>query len=100
MACIFKTNTPATLHAKFNVAMAPRKAQTLTPASALEQLKRSESLKLVSIAETLAPKNLPPSAQKRSSAVSDDSEQNGDTHPAALAADLMHYKVWSTYDST
>jgi len=77
--------------------MAPRKSQTPTPASALEQLQRSKSLKLLSIAETLSPKDLPPSAQKRSSAVSDDSEQNGDTHPAALAADLMHYKVLFEY---
>lgn len=72
--------------------MATRGA-THTPESALEQLKQSPSLKLLVIAETLSPKDLPQSAQKRSSAVSDDSEQNGDTHPAALEADLMHYKV-------
>ncbi|KAF2691537.1 hypothetical protein K458DRAFT_324961 [Lentithecium fluviatile CBS 122367] len=73
--------------------MAPRrKSQTPSPASVLGQLQNSKSLKILSIAETLSPKDLPQSAQKRSSAVSEDSEQNGDTHPAALAADLMHYK--------
>jgi hypothetical protein len=61
--------------------------------AALEQLQNSPSLKLLAIAETLSPKDLPQSAQKRSSAVSDDSEQNGDTNPAALEADLVHYKV-------
>ncbi|KAF2867221.1 hypothetical protein BDV95DRAFT_551609 [Massariosphaeria phaeospora] len=70
--------------------MAPDKA--LSPASALEKLQKSKTLKLLAIAETLAPKDLPQSSQKRSSAVSDDSEQNGDTHPAALEADLVHYK--------
>lgn len=74
--------------------MAPRrKSQTPTPAAVLKQLQQPKSFKLLSIAETLSPKDLPQSAQKRSSAVSDDSEQNGDTHPAALEADLMHYKV-------
>ncbi|ORY11499.1 hypothetical protein BCR34DRAFT_565126 [Clohesyomyces aquaticus] len=63
-----------------------------TPASALEQLQKTKSLKLLTIAGQLAPKDLPQSAQKRSSAVSDDSEQNNDTHPAALEADLVHYK--------
>ncbi|PVI06519.1 hypothetical protein DM02DRAFT_724205 [Periconia macrospinosa] len=72
--------------------MAPkRKSQTPTPESALQQLKKPQSLKLLEIAETLSPKDLP-QAQKRSSAVSDDSEQNGDTHPVALEADLRHYK--------
>ncbi|PSN70004.1 hypothetical protein BS50DRAFT_488631 [Corynespora cassiicola Philippines] len=73
--------------------MAPRKKSTgtTTPASALEQLKQLQSLKLVAIAETLSPKDLPQTAQKRNSAVSEDSEQN-DTHPAALEADLVHYK--------
>jgi hypothetical protein len=66
---------------------------TPTPASALGQLHQSQSLKLLAIAETLSPKDLPQSAKKRSSAVSEDSEQNGDTHPAALEADLLHYKV-------
>ncbi|KAF2735151.1 hypothetical protein EJ04DRAFT_492209 [Polyplosphaeria fusca] len=70
--------------------MPPRAAPT--PSSALEQLQKQKSLKLLAIAETLSPKDLPQSAQKRSSAVSDDSEQNGDTHPAALEADLVHYK--------
>lgn len=74
--------------------MAPRKAPT--PESALETLRVPLSLKLLDIAETLAPKDLPQSAQKRSSAVSEDSEQNGDTHPAALEADLDHYKVSSS----
>ncbi|KAF2709766.1 hypothetical protein K504DRAFT_502478 [Pleomassaria siparia CBS 279.74] len=70
--------------------MAPRKP--LTPASALEQLQKPHTLKILSIAETLSPKDVPQSAQKRNSAVSEDSEQNGDTHPAALEADLVHYK--------
>ncbi|KAF1831833.1 hypothetical protein BDW02DRAFT_571648 [Decorospora gaudefroyi] len=69
-----------------------RKSATPTPASALAQLRESQSWKLLAIAETLAPKDLPPSAKKRNSAVSEDSEQNGDTHPAALEADLLHYK--------
>lgn len=74
--------------------MAPRAAPTPTPSSTLQQLQYPQSLKLLAIAETLSPKDLPQSAQKRSSAVSDDSEQNGDTHPAALEADLVHYKVF------
>lgn len=74
--------------------MAPkRKSAPPTPESALEQLQKSQSLKLLAIAETLSPKDLPPSAKKRSSAASEDSEQNSDTHPAALEADLVHYKV-------
>lgn len=86
------SNVPQPIH----FAMAPRrKSQTPTPAAALEQLQKSHALKLVTIAETLSPKDLPQSAQKRSSAVSDDSEQNSDTHPAALEADLVHYKVLS-----
>ncbi|CAO2657638.1 Nn.00g037640.m01.CDS01 [Neocucurbitaria sp. VM-36] len=73
--------------------MAPkRKPATPTPSSALEQIQQSQTLKLLAIAETLSPKDLPQSAKKRSSAVSEDSEQNGDTHPAALEADLLHYK--------
>ncbi|KAF2653528.1 hypothetical protein K491DRAFT_661700 [Lophiostoma macrostomum CBS 122681] len=64
----------------------------VSPSAALEELQQPHSLKLLAIAETLSPKDLPQSAQKRNSAVSDDSEQNGDTHPAALEADLMHYK--------
>jgi hypothetical protein len=74
--------------------MAPkRKSAAPTPESALEQLRKSQSLKLLAIAETLSPKELPQSAKKRNSAASEDSEQNGDTHPAALEADLAHYKV-------
>lgn len=65
----------------------------MTPAAALEKLQQQPSLKLLAIAETLSPKELPQSAQKRNSAVSDDSEQNADTNPAALEADLAHYKV-------
>ena len=76
--------------------MGPRKAPT--PESALETLRVPPSLKLLDIAETLSPKDLPQSAQKRSSAVSEDSEQNGDTHPAALEADLEHYRVSSSCD--
>jgi hypothetical protein len=74
--------------------MAPkRKSAAPTPDSALVQLRQSQSLKLLSIAETLSPKDLPQSAKKRSSAASEDSEQNSDTHPAALEADLSHYRV-------
>ncbi|KAJ4286988.1 hypothetical protein N0V90_012869 [Kalmusia sp. IMI 367209] len=69
-----------------------REQQIPSHAAALEQLQQSPSLKILHIAETLSPKDLPQSAQKRSSAVSDDSEQNADTHPAALQADLLHYK--------
>ncbi|OAL05933.1 hypothetical protein IQ06DRAFT_240382 [Phaeosphaeriaceae sp. SRC1lsM3a] len=69
-----------------------RKSAPPTPESALEQLQKSQSLKLLAIAETLSPKDLPQSAKKRSSAASEDSEQNSDTHPAALEADLVHYK--------
>ncbi|KAF1841462.1 uncharacterized protein K460DRAFT_388405 [Cucurbitaria berberidis CBS 394.84] len=73
--------------------MAPkRKSAAPTPASALEQLQQSQTLKLLAIAETLSPKDLPQSTKKRSSVASEDSEQNGDTHPAALEADLLHYK--------
>ena len=68
-------------------------SETPTAAAALEQLQQSLPLKLLAIAETLAPKDLAQSAQKRNSAVSEDSEQTGDTHPAALEADLAHYKV-------
>ncbi|KAL1613045.1 hypothetical protein SLS60_001277 [Paraconiothyrium brasiliense] len=68
-------------------------SQSASASAALEQLQQSPSLKLISIAETLAPKdNNPRSADKRTSTISDDSEQNGDTHPAALQADLLHYK--------
>ena len=65
----------------------------VSPSAALEQLQQPQFLKLLAIAETLSPKDLPQSAQKRNSAVSDDSEQTSDTHPAALEADLVHYKV-------
>jgi hypothetical protein len=70
-------------------------APTATPAPAdiLEKLRQSENLKLLALAETLSPKDIPQTGDKRNSAVSDDSEQNGDTHPAALEADLAHYKV-------
>jgi hypothetical protein len=81
--------------------MAPkRKSATAvpTPASALEQLQKTQNLKLLAIAETLAPKDLPQSAKKRNSAASEDSEQHGDTHPAALEADLAHYKVNTNHD--
>lgn len=86
-----KTNTPPR-NSNLKIEMAPRKTPTLS--SALEQLQQSQSLRLLALAETLSPKDLPQSAQKRSSTVSDDSEQNGDTHPAALEADLVHYKVF------
>ncbi|OAG06862.1 uncharacterized protein CC84DRAFT_629640 [Paraphaeosphaeria sporulosa] len=67
-------------------------SQLTTAAAALEQLQKSPPLKLIFLAETLAPKDNSQSADKRTSTVSDDSEQNGDTHPAALQADLQHYK--------
>ncbi|KAL5118410.1 hypothetical protein ACEQ8H_003760 [Pleosporales sp. CAS-2024a] len=73
--------------------MAPkRKAGPPTPEFVVEQLRKLQSLKLLAIAETLSPKDVPQSANKRSSAASEDSEQNGDTNPAALEADLAHYK--------
>lgn len=68
-------------------------SQPSTAAAAFEQLQKSPSLKLISIAETLAPKDNSQSADKRTSTVSDDSEQSGETNPAALQADLQHYKV-------
>jgi hypothetical protein len=88
-------NTPQTEPTNTSMLqMAPkRKSAPPTPESALEQLQQSQSLKILAIAETLSPKDLPQSAKKRSSVVSEDSEQNGDTHPAALEADLLHYKV-------
>ncbi|KAF2275806.1 uncharacterized protein EI97DRAFT_433749 [Westerdykella ornata] len=64
----------------------------LSPTAALQKLNRSEQLKILALAETLSPKELPKPDQKRNSAVSDDSEQNADTHPSALEADLVHYK--------
>jgi chromosome segregation ATPase len=70
-----------------------RKSAVPSPATALEQLQQARSLKILTIAETLAPKDLPQSSKKRNSAASVDSDQNGDTHPAALEADLLHYKV-------
>ncbi|KAF1945127.1 hypothetical protein EJ02DRAFT_339678 [Clathrospora elynae] len=69
-----------------------RKSAVPTPATALEQLQQSQSLKLLTIAETISPKELPQSAKKRNSAASEDSEQTGDPHPEALEADLRHYK--------
>ncbi|KAF1966941.1 hypothetical protein BU23DRAFT_307348 [Bimuria novae-zelandiae CBS 107.79] len=74
--------------------MADKSASRSPSASdALAQLQQPQSLKLLSIAEALSPKeHHPESSQKRSSAVSDDSEQSGDTHPAVLQADLLHYK--------
>lgn len=65
------------------------------PAAALLALQQSPSLKILDLAETLSPKEIPQSAQKRNSGVSDDSAQDADvdTNPAALAADLAHYKV-------
>jgi hypothetical protein len=72
-----------------------RKSAAPTPESALEQLQKSQSLKLLAIAETLSPKDLP-QTKKRNSAASEDSEGNSDTHPAALEADLVHYKVCGT----
>lgn len=73
--------------------MSPDRDSSPSSASvALEKLRQFPTLKLLAIAEALSPKDAL-AAQKRDSAVSDDSEQNGDTHPAALQADLLHYKV-------
>lgn len=66
---------------------------TSTPASALAQLQQERELKIIAITEPLKPKDLPPSSKKRNSAASVDSDQNVDTHPAALESDLKHYKV-------
>ncbi|KAG9205713.1 hypothetical protein G6514_007320 [Epicoccum nigrum] len=65
---------------------------TSTPASALAQLQQERELKIIAITEPLKPKDLPPSSKKRNSAASVDSDQNVDTHPAALESDLKHYK--------
>ncbi|KAF2751871.1 hypothetical protein M011DRAFT_393763 [Sporormia fimetaria CBS 119925] len=66
----------------------------LSPLEALQTLRHSEPLKLITLAETLSPKDIPQPDQsgKRTSAVSEDSEPNGDTNPSALEADLLHYK--------
>lgn len=64
-----------------------------TPASALAQLQQEDELKIIAITEPLKPKELPQSSNKRNSAASVDSDQNVDTHPAALEEDLKHYKV-------
>lgn len=65
----------------------------LTPASALAQLQHEHELKIIAITEPLKPKDVPQSSNKRNSAASVDSDQNVDTHPAALESDLKHYKV-------
>ena len=80
-------------HSGTTTMVSTRKSAVPSPATALEQLQQAQSLKLLTIAETLAPKDLPQSSKKRNSAASVDSDQNGDTHPAALEADLLHYKV-------
>lgn len=64
-----------------------------TPASALQQLQQDHELKIIAITEPLKPKDLPQSSNKRNSAASVDSDPHVDTHPAALEADLKHYKV-------
>jgi TusA-related sulfurtransferase len=64
-----------------------------TPASALAQLQQEHELKIIAITEPLRPKDIPQSSNKRNSAASVDSDQHGDTHPAALEEDLKHYKV-------
>ncbi|KAF1366002.1 hypothetical protein EJ07DRAFT_93863 [Lizonia empirigonia] len=63
-----------------------------TPASALQQLQQDHELKIIAITEPLKPKHLPQSSNKRNSAASIDSDPHVDTHPAALEADLKHYK--------
>lgn len=76
--------------------MAPKRKSASaapTPASALEQLQKTQNLQILAIAETLSPKEHTQPSNKRNSAASEDSEQHGDTHPAALEADLSHYKV-------
>jgi len=69
-----------------------------TPAAALAQLKQEQELKIIAITEPLKPKDVPQSSNKRNSAASVDSDQNVDTHPAALEADLKHYKVRTDCD--
>jgi hypothetical protein len=64
-----------------------------TPASVLRRLQQDHELKIISITEPLKPKEIPQSSKKRNSAASVDSDQHVDTHPAALEADLLHYKV-------
>ncbi|KAF2205859.1 hypothetical protein GQ43DRAFT_406465 [Delitschia confertaspora ATCC 74209] len=67
---------------------------TSPPSSALAQLQNpSQPLTLLSLSETLHPKDAqPPSASKRQSNASESSEPTADTNPAALEADLTHYK--------
>ncbi|KAF2632632.1 hypothetical protein BU25DRAFT_487088 [Macroventuria anomochaeta] len=74
--------------------VATRKSASAVPtsASALAQLQQDHELKILAITEPLKPKDLPQSSKKRNSAASVDDDQNVDTHPAALEADLKHYK--------
>ena len=93
-----KTNTPPfDRQARYNIhtMAATRKSSSAapTPASALEQLQKEHQLKIIAITEPLKPKETPQSSNKRNSAASVDSDQHGDTHPAALEEDLKHYKV-------
>lgn len=94
-----KTNTPhiATQTLTDGLKMVSKRksasAAPPTPASALQQLQQEHELKIISITEPLKPKELPQSSKKRNSAASVDSDQHVDTHPAALEADLLHYKV-------
>lgn len=65
-----------------------------TPASALAQLEQETELKIIAITEPLKPKDVLQSSSKRNSGASvDEDDQNFDTHPASLEADLKHYKV-------
>ncbi|KAJ4336147.1 hypothetical protein N0V87_005583 [Didymella glomerata] len=64
-----------------------------TPASALTQLEQEHELKIIAITEPLKPKDVLQSSSKRNSGASvDEDDQNFDTHPASLEADLKHYK--------
>lgn len=69
-----------------------------TPASALAQLQHEHELKIIAITEPLKPKDVPQSSNKRHSSASVDSDPDVDTHPAALEADLKHYKVRTAWN--
>jgi len=76
--------------------VATRKSASAAPtsASALAQLEQEHELKIIAITEPLKPKDILQSSNKRHSGASvDEDDQNFDTHPASLEADLKHYKV-------
>ena len=95
--CPNKHSIPLQINIHTTSNMGPkRKSAPPTPESVLEQLQQSKSLKLLAIAETLSPKDLPQAEKKRNSAASEDSEQNGDTHPAALESRAQGAQVGSS----